>query len=53
MALRAPITPLLEKDFSWPSMFKRQQFQDQSSPASLEMTSSDGVVMLMDKVAWR
>jgi len=50
MALRASITPLLEKDFSWPSIFEMQQCQEQSSPGSLEMTSSDGVLMFMHKV---
>ena len=50
MALRAPIGPLLEKDFSWTSILEIQQCQEQSSPDSLEVTSSDGILMFMDKV---
>jgi len=50
MALRASIAPLLEKDFSWPSIIEIQQCQEQSSPGSLEMTSSDRVLIFMDQV---
>ena len=50
MALRAPIAPLLERDFSWLSIFEIELCQEESSPGSLELTSSDGVLMFMDKV---
>jgi hypothetical protein len=50
MALRELIAPLLERDFSWLSIFEIQLFQEESSPGSLELTSSDGVLMFMDKV---
>ena len=50
MAPRMPIRPLLVKNFSWASIFEIQQCQKQSSPASLEMTISDGVLMFMDKM---
>jgi hypothetical protein len=50
MALRAPIAPLVESDFSWPSIFEIQLCQEQSSPGTLETTSFDGVLMFIDKV---
>jgi len=49
MALRALIAPLLERDFSWPSIFEIQLRQVQSSPGSLKITSCGGVLMFMDK----
>jgi hypothetical protein len=50
MALRAHIDPLLERNFSWPSILEIQLGQEQSCTGSLEMTSSDGVLMFMNKV---
>ena len=50
MALREAIAPVLEKDFSWPSISEIQLCQEQSSPGSREMTSSDGFLIFMDKV---
>jgi len=50
MALWKPVAPMLKKDFSFPSIWEIQLCQEQSSPGSLELTSSDGVLMFMDKV---
>ena len=50
LPLRAPIAPLLERDFSWPSILEIHLWQEESSPASLELTSPDGVLMFMEKV---
>ena len=50
VALRAVITPVLEKEFSYHSILEMQQCQEQSCPRCLEMSTSDGVLMFMDQV---
>jgi hypothetical protein len=40
MTLWVPIAPLLERDFSWSSIYQIQLCQEHSSPGSLQMNSS-------------
>jgi len=47
---KARTVALLQRDFSLASIIEMQQLQEQSSTGSLEITSSDGVLMFMDKV---
>ena len=49
-ALRPPTAPLMERAFSWRSILEIQVCREQPPPGNLELTSSDGVLMFMDKV---